>query len=291
MDACASSAPDARVERAAKLYLTELARRLARIDQEVEPLSHLRSSLGRRLRPNSAPRLDRLRFRLAELVLPYDFVPARVVDQQARLTGRDYPQSAATMIGLTRLANLRDLVATVLRDDVPGDLIETGVWRGGASLYMRCALAAFGDQSRRVLLADSFSGLPKPGLAGHSQDALDLSGIEYLEASRAEVEALFREFGVLDSQVEFVEGWFHETLPRLRGRRFSVIRLDGDLYSSTLLALENLYPGLSERGFLIVDDDGIPECRQAVHVYREANGIVDEIVQIDESSVYWRRSG
>lgn len=276
--------------RAAEAYLTELARRLAGLDQEVEPLLHLHSSLGRRLRPFSAPWTDRLRVRIAGRLLPSDFIPARVVDGESRRSGRDYPQTAPTMIGFARLINLRDVVTTVVRDGVPGDLIETGVWRGGASLFMRCALDVLGDRSRRVVLADSFAGLPEPGRSGHAEDVLDLSRIEYLEVPRAAVEALFDEFGVLDDRIEFLQGWFHETLPSLRGRTFAVLRLDGDLYSSTMLSLENLYSGLSPGGFVIIDDFGIPECRQAVEEFRRANGIEDELVPIDRSSVYWRRS-
>ena len=271
-------------------YLEELARRLTAVDAEIEPLRHLRSSLGNRLRPRAAPRRDRIRLRLAEALLPPGLQVGRVVDRALRQSGEDYPQTAATMIGLKRLLQLRDAVVTVDREGIPGDLIETGVWRGGASLFMRCALEALGDQERKVILADSFAGLPAPGLAGHQEDELDLSGLDYLSVPRREVEALFESFGLLDSQVEVLEGWFHETLPRLRGRRFAIIRLDGDLYSSTMIALENLYPGLSSGGFVIVDDFRINECRRAVNDFRASTGSDETVVPIDDSSVYWRKA-
>lgn len=155
---------------------------------------------------------------------------------------------------------------------------------------MRCALQALGDQERTVVLADSFAGLPAPGSAGYQEDELDLSGLDYLSVPRGKVEELFESFGLLDGQVEFLEGWFHETLPRLRGRRFAILRLDGDLYSSTMVALENLYPGLSRGGYVIVDDFQIDECRRAVEDYRAAVGSHEELVPIDGSSVYWRRA-
>jgi O-methyltransferase len=84
------------------------------------------------------------------------------VDRERRAEGMDWPLSAATMIGLRRLDNLRACVERIVEEDVPGDLIETGVWRGGASIFMRGALEAFGDRERTVWVADSFQGLPKP---------------------------------------------------------------------------------------------------------------------------------
>ncbi len=133
-----------RYESAVHAYLGELARRLTQADVELEPLHHLRSSLGTRLRPRSAPLRNRFRYRLADALLPPGLKVGKVVDRAAREAGEDYPQSAATMIGLQRLLQLRDAVMTVERDRIPGDFIETGVWRGGASLFMRCALEALG---------------------------------------------------------------------------------------------------------------------------------------------------
>lgn len=273
-----------------RAYLGELARRVAQADHEIEPLLHSRSSLGTRLRPKSASLLDRARLRLAEALLPPGLKVGKSVDRVARSVGEDYPQSAVTMIGLERLLQLREAVMSIERDGIPGDLIETGVWRGGASLFMRCALEALGNRERVVVMADSFAGLPPPGLAGHAEDALNLSGLDYLSVPRAEVEELFESFGMLDSQVEIVEGWFHETLPQIKGRRFALIRLDGDLYSSTKISLENLYPSLSCGGFVIVDDFSIDECRRAISDYRSTVGSSEQLVPIDGSSVFWRKA-
>src|SRR5271156_6593434 len=76
--------------------------------------------------------------------------------------GRDWPADAETMVGLARLQNLQDCVTDVLRRAVPGDLIETGAWRGGACIFMRAILKAYGNQDKMVWVADSFQGLPKP---------------------------------------------------------------------------------------------------------------------------------
>jgi O-methyltransferase len=91
--------------------------------------------------------------------------------------------------------------------------------------------------------------------------------------------------------VRFLRGFFSDSLPPLKGsRRWSLLRLDGDMYESTIVALESLYPDLSPGGFVIVDDYGaIPQCREAVADFRAANGIGDEIREIDWTGAYWRR--
>src|SRR3954466_9629840 len=77
-------------------------------------------------------------------------------DPETRAEGKDWPADADTMIGLRRLDNLQFVIQQVLADGVPGDLIETGVWRGGACIFMCAALKAYGNDSRRVWVADSF---------------------------------------------------------------------------------------------------------------------------------------
>jgi hypothetical protein len=202
------------------------------------------------------------------------------------------PFAGETMIGLKRLDNVRACVETVIEDGVPGDLIETGVWRGGCSIFMKGILAAHGVEDREVWLADSFCGLPEPDTTRYPLD--DFSSLHNqleLAVRREDVEANFRRYGLLDDKVRFLEGWFEDTLPTLAGRTWSVIRLDGDLYQSTIEALDNLYPGLSPGGYCIVDDFGTyPACRQAVEDYRTKQDIDEPIVDIDGSGAYWRRA-
>ncbi len=209
-----------------------------------------------------------------------------------RAEGRDWPAMALTMIGLHRLNNLQDCAETVIRDNVPGDLLEAGVWRGGASLLMRGVLQAHGVKDRRVWLADSFAGLPPPNAAKYPHDAgIDLYKSPELAVSLEQVQENFRRYGLLDGQVKFLKGWFRDTLPTAPVERLAVLRLDGDLYESTMDTLTHLYPKLSPGGFLIVDDYGAVEaCRLAVHDYRKAHGIADPIRQVDWTGHYWRRS-
>lgn len=208
-----------------------------------------------------------------------------------RLEGRDWPVVAPTMIGAARLDNLQRCVESVLQDDVPGDLIETGVWRGGAVIFMRGVLKAYGVTDRRVWAADSFKGLPAPDGEKYPHDKhLHLEQYDQLAISRTEVERNFERYQLLDDQVGFLEGWFRDTLPRAPIERLAVLRLDGDLYESTTDALTNLYDRLSPGGYVIVDDYSIPACKQAVQDFRQARGITDDIVRIDWTGVFWRRA-
>ena len=210
--------------------------------------------------------------------------------EEERAEGRDRPEYAQTMIGLKRMENVRDCAETVLAEGVPGDFVEAGAWRGGASLLLRGILAAYGDRERRVTVADSFEGLPPPDPERYPHDAGDVNHMaEELAVSLEEVRANFERYGLLDDQVEFVKGWFKDSLPRLADRDWALIRLDGDLYESTIDGLRNLYPRLQPGGFLIVDDYGFDNCRAAVEDYRREHDINEPIQRIDWVGAFWRR--
>ena len=105
----------------------------------------------------------------------------------------------------------------------------------------------------------------------------------------ANVRSHFARLGLLDEQVVFVQGFFNETLPSAPVERIAVLRLDGDLYASTMDGLVHLYPKLSPGGFCIVDDYfSFDECRQAVDEYRALHGITAEMIRIDNMSLFWR---
>lgn len=213
-----------------------------------------------------------------------------------RLDGRDWPLNGTTMVGLRRLDAVQRCIEQIARDRVPGDVIETGVWRGGTSILMRAALRAHGLADRDVWLADSFEGLPAPNAEEYPADVrpeqwANLHGFGFLAVSEEEVRAAFERYGMLDERVRFLRGWFSDTLPTMRGRSWSLLRLDGDMYESTIVALENLYDGLSVGGFVMVDDYGaIPPCKQAVDDFRRARGIDDELHVVDWTGAWWRRS-
>ena len=210
-----------------------------------------------------------------------------------REEGLDWPPTAETMIGLRRLDNLHECIRSVLIDRIPGDLMEAGVWRGGATIFMRAALAAYADSDRRVIVADSFNGLPPPDVDRYPCDSeVGLSGEPFLAVDEPTVRRNFQRYGMLDDKVVFLPGWFCNSLPTAPVEQLAILRVDADLYQSTTEVLSIMYPKVSVGGFVIIDDFGaIPACRAAVEDFRERHGVQDELTHIDRTGVYWRRTG
>ena len=212
-------------------------------------------------------------------------------NQNARELGEDWPILAQTMIGNKRLLNTQELTKKIIENNIPGDFIETGVWRGGSCIFMTAILRAYGITDRSVYVCDSFEGLPPPKDHEYPVDRGDTHHqAGFLAVSLEQVQQNFEGYDLLTDQVKFVKGWFSDTLPALKLNKLSLLRLDGDMYESTIVALENLYPKLSVGGYVVVDDYGLPNCRRALADYREYHGIDDEFITIDNSSVYWTKT-
>lgn len=206
---------------------------------------------------------------------------------------------AYTMIGKPRLDNIQFCVEDVIRNNVAGDLIETGVWRGGATIFMRAVLKAHGVTDRTVWVADSFEGLPsldKKDTAYEADALVDTAGMNIggpmslgFAVPLEKVRENFRKFDLLDDQVKFLKGWFKDTLPTAPIRNLAVLRLDGDMYASTMDALNALYHKVSKGGYMIVDDyNAWPHCKQAITDFRNQHNISNEMVRIDNDAVYWK---
>jgi len=199
-----------------------------------------------------------------------------------RSLGMDWPRYGLSMAGLSRLDDLQACVRAVVADGVPGDLIEAGAWRGGASMLMRATLDTLGDE-RAVWVADSFTGFRE------DLQTEDLAAVDFLAVSLEEVEGNFARFG-LDSGVKLLPGYFEDTMAGLGERRWAICRLDGDSYEATRLCLQTLYPRLSEGGYLIVDDYYVlDECSAAVDEFRTEHGIEEPLEQVDWTCARWRR--
>ena len=223
--------------------------------------------------------------------LEWSGVGVRPFDRRARETGVDWPARAHSMIGAARMLQLQNAVEQVLDHRIAGDFIETGVWRGGACILMRAVLKVRGITDRRVWVADSFRGLPPPTPERYPVDRGDhLHTIRALAVSLDAVRGNFARYGMLDEQVVFLEGWFRDTLPSAPIEKLAILRLDGDMYESTMDALSALYDKVSEGGFVIVDDYGAyPRCRAAIEDFRAARNILERMHDIDGSGVFWRR--
>ena len=202
-----------------------------------------------------------------------------------RAQGRDLSGLGITLIGLPRLRHLRLLVERVIRDEVPGDLMECGVWRGGAVVMMRAVLAAHGVTDRTVWAADSFEGLPPATMA---QDQMWQGYGGALAVDLDTVRANIAGYGLLDDQVRLLPGWFGDTLPGAPVEQLAVLRLDGDYYESTWDTLAALHHKVAPGGFVVVDDWSLESCRAACEDFRAAQGITAPVEIIDWSGAFWQ---
>jgi len=207
--------------------------------------------------------------------------------------------NAISMLPLARIDNIRNCIESILQNRVPGDLIETGVWRGGASIFMRGTLKAHNVHDRLVWVADSFEGLPEPDPERFPLEAKVQSGPVMRKAYHNfavgldEVKRNFAAYGLLDDQVKFLKGWFKDTLPTAPVGTLSLMRLDGDFYESTRDSLVYLYDKLSVGGFVIIDDYGEDTwtyCRKAVDEFRSERKIEDPLITVDSRCAYWQRT-
>jgi O-methyltransferase len=211
---------------------------------------------------------------------------------ELREHGWDWPSVAFTMVGTKRLANVRMVLESVLGEQVPGDFVETGVWRGGVCIMARAVLMAYGVTDRRVVVCDSFEGLPPPNADAYPLDqGSDFHTYPELAVSLDQVKANFSKYDLLDDQVVFLKGWFRDTMPMVPSQQIAVLRLDGDMYESTIDPLRHLYDRIPTGGFVVIDDyHVVPPCKKAVHDFLSERGIAVNLKEIDGVGVYFRKN-
>ncbi len=219
---------------------------------------------------------------------PHDYESGKQFSADDRAEGRDWPSQAHSMTGSKRMRRLRLLCEQIIQERIPGDFIETGVWRGGSCILMRGVLKAHRVTTRRVWVADSFEGLPKPEWPQDEGDTLHT--FEALRVSLNSVQKNFKNYGLLDDQVVFLKGWFKDTLKSAPIKKLAMLRLDGDMYQSTMDCLEALYDKVSTGGFIFVDDYALVGCRNAINDFRAQRQINSPLIEVDWTGVYWRKS-
>lgn len=203
-----------------------------------------------------------------------------------RKKGMDWPERAHTMIGLMRLDNLHFCLDEIRKQGTEGDVLETGVWRGGACIFMKCYLDLWG-MSKKVFVADSFQGLPPPE---HEKDAGDgHHEVDFLRVSQDQVRENFLAYGCDLDGVKFIKGWFSDTL---KGNtdivKLSILRMDGDMYKSTMDVFDSCYDKIQHGGFVIVDDFCIRNCNDAVMDFRAMRNINKPFTPVDVCGIYWQ---
>jgi Macrocin-O-methyltransferase (TylF) len=215
-------------------------------------------------------------------------------DYQRRYKGLDWPTDAETMVGVERLTNVKTLALDVIERGIPGDFMECGIWRGGVGILMG-AIIQQEAKGRRLFLADSFEGCPIPNPAQYPADTNDPHHtFGHLKVSSREVIENFRKYGLLPfNGLHVLEGWFKDTLRAALAdysRGLALLRLDGDMYESTIQALEAAYDRVTPGGYVILDDyHNIPNCRKAILDFRAKRRITTPIQSVDWCAVYWQK--
>ena len=214
-----------------------------------------------------------------------------IFNEAVRNRGEDWPLTAYSMIGAARMRNFRVLIENAIHEGTPGDIVETGVWRGGACIMARAVLSAYGVTDRTVILADSFEGLPPPDTQNYPKDEGSVfHEFPELAISMEDVQENFRRFGFLDDQVQMFRGWFKDTMPLITSKKIAVLRLDGDMYESTRTPLLALFDRVPQGGWVIIDDyDCVPACKEAVHDFLRERRVSPTINAIDGIGAFFRK--
>jgi O-methyltransferase len=214
-----------------------------------------------------------------------------------------WPLYSHTMLPTEKLNTIRYCIDYCLENDIDGDLIETGVWRGGAVIFMEGVLHASGALNKKVYVADSFEGLPCPSIGGCEEDAgsgyFGQRGArgklpwaerhkEELSIGLEEVKNNFKKYNLLKDNVFFVKGFFEHSMKNIDIDKLCLLRLDGDMYSSTIVVLNELYDKVTKGGFVIIDDWKLPQAQKAVVDFRKNNNITEPLLR-DGTGVFWQK--
>ncbi len=166
-----------------------------------------------------------------------------------------------TLISPERAWALAEAVRYVCRTGIPGDIVECGVWKGGACLLASEILAAEEINTKRhIWLYDTFCGMVAPGMddkiASSGQHLSERKPEGWWASGIEEVKATINQSTLNQINFQFVQGPVEETLNHEVPKKLAILRLDTDWYESTMKELEVLYPLLSYGGILIIDDYG-----------------------------------
>ena len=192
-----------------------------------------------------------------------------------------------TMIHTPNLNNIQKLYKYIVDNDIQGDILEAGVWKGGATILM-AALNKYYNTNKKVYACDSYEGLPKT--SNYTEDHI-VNGTNWQSyaVSLEEVKENFDKYKLLDNDVIFVKGFFEETIPKLEVGDLSLLRLDGDMYTSTIVCLDELYDKVVKGGVIICDDYGWKEAGsgRAIDDFREKRNITSEMKYSAYFCYYW----
>lgn len=194
-----------------------------------------------------------------------------------------------TMIEYPRLASAYDIIFEVEKyNKIEGAIVECGSWNGGYAALMNAVSEQCG-RKRNVWLFDSFEGLPRPG----EQDVTVLGKKGQMGAAKADVRLVEKIFSNLEkNRLHIVSGWFQDTFPKIIPEMGNIayLHLDCDFYESTRYCLEQLFPQLSSKAVVIIDDYSYYlGCKKAVDEFLANKGISSSLVMTVDHSAYFRK--
>jgi O-methyltransferase len=200
--------------------------------------------------------------------------------------------TSLSLVSKERFDNI-DYIAKILEtDNIKGDIVETGIWRGGMVAYLSQIFP-----NRKIYGCDSFEGCqnPKDGkyiVAGETHNYG-----KYYGGTLDDVKENLNSLNIDYSNIIFIKGWFRDTMINFPSDKIALLRLDGDSYSATLEVLDELYCKVVKGGFVIIDDYMIPECRAALNKFLENKKNIMLLSPNDnlplhgriEHGIYWRK--
>ncbi len=201
-----------------------------------------------------------------------------------------------SLLSTPRLYSLFSLAKQICQQDIPGDFVECGVYKGGAIALLAKVIQRHSNSPRRVFAFDTFEGMPEPtdvdqheGIPANQTDF----GVGTLKAPIEDnLEQVCRQLGVWDLVVP-VQGLFEQTLPQYRDQILSIALLhaDGDWYQSTLEIFSNLYDRVVDQGYVQIDDYGHWQgCKRALHDFEQQIHQFFVLRSIDYTGVWFHKA-
>jgi O-methyltransferase len=189
-----------------------------------------------------------------------------------------------TMVTPDRVESLTRLAQIVEDEQIPGDIIECGVYKGGTAALL-ARTATHSSLPRTLWLFDVFSGMP-PATAADGPEAPTWVG--NLKSNPRRVERLLRRAGANLSRVRIIPGLFQHTFPSVSIPQIALLNIDADWYESVKLCLETFYDSVVPGGFISIDDYGAwPGCRRAVDEFFHSRELSFPLHPVD--TAHWFR--
>jgi hypothetical protein len=212
----------------------------------------------------------------------HDCTKSAPFDMALRKKGNDWPIAGHTMVGLMRLDNVQSLLEDVITNQIPGDFMELGVWRGGVCIFARAVMNALHARQRNVHVFDAFEKLP-----GYT------TAVDYLAVSEDQVRHNFEKYNLKEG-VYFHKGLFKDTVPGFSKNftgQIAVLRVDGNFYDSYQDAMYYLYDKVPVGGYVIFDD-------VMSHVavmdfwkdFKREQNVPENLTPIDDHSAYFKKT-